>query len=111
MAIETKNPLKSKTVHYNTWVSTALYILHHYGIDIPDEIAPYAYSLIYGGGNLFLRFISKGKIGFKGASIDAKLKQFYEEYKILRTKVLVLYKAYMQLKKDVEALKNDKQSG
>jgi hypothetical protein len=85
--METKNPIKSKTINGNIIASAILLALPHFGIPITEEIS----VIVLGVGNILLRFLTNGKIGFKAVSLEKKL--------------ALLYKAYLQLKKDVETLK------
>jgi len=89
--METKSPIKSKTVNANILATAILFALDHFGIKLTPEMV----GVVYAVGNVGLRFISRSPIAFGAKGSDDK--------------IVLLYKGYKQLKKEIDELKSEKQ--
>lgn len=88
--MENKHPAKSKTIYANLVSLGVVPLLTHFGIKVTPEIT----VVVMAVANIILRFMTKGSLGLSGSDTEKKIG--------------LLYKAYKQLKKDVEDLKNAK---
>ena len=88
--METKHPIKSKTINLNAAVGAIFTILDHYfGIKVPPD----AIIATFGIGNILLRFITKGGVSLKRTDLETKALELMDKVgSDLENRVLVVIK-------------------